>query len=81
MGRFLTVNFSLDGSTELAICHRDSFIDGSLRDNLVWDSDRNITDIEIENVLKQVNALAGSSFQRTRLSIIHFTFLAANDND
>lgn len=33
------------------------FIDGSLRENLVWDSHRNITDTEIKNVLKQVNAL------------------------
>jgi ATP-binding cassette subfamily C protein len=44
--------------TGIGYLPQDSFfIDGSLRDNLVWDSDRNITDIEIENVLKQVNAL------------------------
>lgn len=33
------------------------FIDGSLRENLIWDSHRNITDTEIKKVLKQVNAL------------------------
>jgi hypothetical protein len=47
------------------------------------DSDRNITDIEIK-CTEAVNVLpAGSSFQKDsmkKLSIIHFTFLAANDN-
>ena len=33
------------------------FIDGSLRENLVWDSHRNIPETEIRNVLKQVNGL------------------------
>ena len=33
------------------------FIDGSLRENLVWDSHRNISETEIRNVLKQVNGL------------------------
>ncbi len=33
------------------------FIDGSLRENLVWDSHRNIPESEIRNVLKQVNGL------------------------
>lgn len=32
------------------------FIDGSIRENLVWDSAPDITDQEIWNVLKQVNA-------------------------
>ena len=33
------------------------FIDGSLRENLVWDSDRKMSEIEIRNVLEQVNGL------------------------
>ncbi|GGZ75005.1 ATP-binding cassette domain-containing protein [Algibacter mikhailovii] len=33
------------------------FIDGSLRENLVWDSHREISETEIRNVLEQVNAL------------------------
>lgn len=33
------------------------FIDGSLRENLVWDSHRKISETEIRNVLEQVNAL------------------------
>lgn len=33
------------------------FIDGSLRENLVWDSHRSISETEIRNVLKQVNGL------------------------
>ena len=33
------------------------FIDGSLRENLVWDSHRDISDTEIFKVLKQVNGL------------------------
>jgi ATP-binding cassette subfamily C protein len=32
------------------------FIDGTLRENLVWDSDRSITDEEIEDVVRRVNA-------------------------
>jgi len=44
--------------TGIGYLPQDSFfIDGSLRDNLVWDSHRNITDAEIKNVLEQVNAL------------------------
>jgi ATP-binding cassette subfamily C protein len=44
--------------TGIGYLPQDSFfIDGSLRDNLVWDSHRNITDTEIKKVLKQVNAL------------------------
>ena len=44
--------------TGIGYLPQDSFfIDGSLRENLVWDSHREITDTEIENVLKQVNAL------------------------
>ncbi len=33
------------------------FIDGSLRENLVWDSHRNISELEIRKALEQVNAL------------------------
>ena len=33
------------------------FIDGTLRENLVWDSSENCSDVEIQDVLKQVNAL------------------------
>ena len=33
------------------------FIDGSIRENLVWDSDRSISATEIRNVLEQVNGL------------------------
>ena len=33
------------------------FIDGSLRENLVWDSHREISEAEIRKVLKQVNGL------------------------
>ena len=33
------------------------FIDGSLRENLVWDSHRSISETKIRNVLKQVNGL------------------------
>ena len=33
------------------------FIDGTLRENLVWDSHRNISEAEIRNILKQVNGL------------------------
>ncbi len=33
------------------------FIDGSLRENLVWDSHRNISETEIRKVLEQVNGL------------------------
>jgi ATP-binding cassette subfamily C protein len=33
------------------------FIDGTLRENLVWDSPENVSDEEIHNVLEQVNAL------------------------
>lgn len=44
--------------TGIGYLPQDSFfIDGSLRDNLVWDSHRSITDTEIKKVLKQVNAL------------------------
>jgi hypothetical protein len=51
MGRFLTVKFFLDGITGIGYLPQDSFLSmAPLRDNLVWDSDRNITDIEIENM-------------------------------
>jgi ATP-binding cassette subfamily C protein len=33
------------------------FIDGSLRENLIWDSQRKISETEIRTVLKQVNGL------------------------
>jgi ATP-binding cassette, subfamily C, bacterial len=33
------------------------FIDGTLRENLVWDSSEKITDVEIWDVLRQVNAV------------------------
>ena len=44
--------------TGIGYLPQDSFfIDGTLRENLVWDCRRKITDKEIKNVLKQVNAL------------------------
>ena len=44
--------------TGIGYLPQDSFfIDGSLRENLVWDCRRDISDNEIKDVLKQVNAL------------------------
>jgi ATP-binding cassette subfamily C protein len=44
--------------TGIGYLPQDSFfIDGSLRENLVWDSQKDITDTEIKKVLNQVNAL------------------------
>ena len=44
--------------TGIGYLPQDSFfIDGSLRENLVWDSHRNISETEIRKVLEQVNGL------------------------
>ena len=44
--------------TGIGYLPQDSFfIDGTVRENLVWDSHRNIDDSEINNILEQVNAL------------------------
>ena len=48
-----------DWKNEIGYLPQDSFfIDGSIRENLVWDSKQNPTDSEINEVLKQVNAFA-----------------------
>ncbi|PHR68775.1 MAG: hypothetical protein COA67_12445 [Lutibacter sp.] len=45
--------------SEIGYLPQDSFfIDGTIRENLVWDSKQNPTDSEIMEVLKQVNAYA-----------------------
>ena len=62
-GRILIDGVPLDGSlldgwkAGLGYLPQDPFfIDGTLRENLVWDSDGGITDEEIREVLEQVNA-------------------------
>lgn len=44
--------------TGIGYLPQDSFfIDGTLRENIIWDCRRTVTDAEIKNVLQQVNAL------------------------
>ena len=57
-GRTLTDDLLPGWKSSIGYLPQDAFfIDGTLRENLVWDSSENLSDVEIHDVLEQVNAL------------------------
>lgn len=52
------------------------FVDGTIRENLIWDSEQKITDDEIDKVLKQVEAFQLVKSQKTGLdtAIVNYAY-------